>query len=108
MSARRSSDTHSSEIERIKNDLKCLHARVLSANSANIACANYDSTEFDKLNPVEQSAASLGVNPSSLKPIAFLNNGHYKQLIESNMLDDVLARRIEAYRQVAAQDAINA
>ena len=67
-----------------------------------------NSHEFDKLNPVEQSAASLGVNPASWKPIAFLNNGHYNQLIQANMLDDTLAQRIEVYRTVAAADGVKA
>ena len=53
------------------------------------------SNEFDQLNPVEQSAASLGVTPNEWKPISFLNTAHYKQLINANMLDDTLARRIE-------------
>ena len=61
-------------------------------------------SEFDKLSPVEQSAASLGVNPAEWKPISFLNNGHYQQLISANMLDDSLARRIEAFRTVAASE----
>ena len=60
----------------------------------------------DRLSTVEQSAASLGVNPTAWKPISFLNNGHYSQLVKANMLDDTLARRIEAYRCVAAADAV--
>ena len=39
---------------------------------------------------MEQSAASLGVNPDSWKPIAFLNNAHYAQLTAANMLEDTL------------------
>ena len=57
--------------------------------------------EFDKLTSVEQSAASLGVKPDAWKPISFLNNAHYQQLIAANMLDESLARRIEAYKTVA-------
>ncbi len=66
------------------------------------------SSEFDQLSPVEQSAASLGVNPDSWKPISFLNNAHYAQLTAANMLDDNLARRIEAYRFVASPDGVSA
>ena len=69
------------------------------------ASAAADSHAFDGLSPVEQSAASLGVSPESWKPIAFLNNAHYQQLISANMLDDDLARRIEAFRQVAASSS---
>lgn len=84
------------ELEELKNS-----ARI--ADSAGIALnANPGAHNFDGLSPVEQSAANLGVNPDSWKPIQFLNNAHYQQLIEANMLDDDLARRIEAYRMVAA------
>ena len=60
---------------------------------------------FNSLSPTEQSVACLGVSPDEWKPISFLNNAHYEQLIASNMLDDNLARRIEAYRVVAHADA---
>lgn len=64
--------------------------------------AKYGLSEFEKLSAVEQSVASLGVAPDEWKPISFLNNGHYKQLRAANMLDDNLARRIEAYRSLAS------
>ena len=32
----------------------------------------------------------------------FMNNAHYEQLMKSNALDGDLARRIDAYRVVAA------
>ena len=50
---------------------------------------------FDSLSHTEKSAASLGVHPEAWKPIGFLNNAHYDQLMKSNALDDDLARRIE-------------
>lgn len=58
-------------------------------------------SEFDKLSGVEQAAGSLGVVPNAWKPIKFMNDAHYKTLVESNALDDDLARRIEAYKVVA-------
>lgn len=60
---------------------------------------------FDQLNPVEQSAASLGVHPDAWKPISFMNEAHYKTLVSSNALDATLARRIEAFRRLAEADA---
>lgn len=60
---------------------------------------------FDDLSQTEQSAASLGVHPQSLKPISFINEGHFKALIKANALDANLARRIEAYKKVASDDA---
>ena len=50
---------------------------------------------FDRLTPCEQAAGSLGVHPEAWKPITFMNNHHYKNLIEANAIDDELARRIE-------------
>ena len=58
-------------------------------------------TAFDQLSGTEQAAGSLGVHPEAWKPIKFMNNKHYEQLLTSNALDDNLARRIEAFRHVA-------
>ena len=82
---------------------------------------------FDQLTQVEQAAGSLGVHPEAWKPIKcarcfshpytratggayrhsplhrFMNNAHYDSLIKNNALDEDLTRRIEAFRQVAAQ-----
>ena len=60
---------------------------------------------FNDLSQTEQSAASLGVHPQSLRPISFINEGHFKALIKANALDANLARRIEAYKKVASDDA---
>lgn len=60
---------------------------------------------FSDLSQTEQSAASLGVHPQSLRPISFINEGHFKALIKANALDANLARRIEAYKKVASDDA---
>ena len=62
---------------------------------------------FDELTSVEQSAASLGVHPEAWKPISFMNEAHYKTLMANNALDATLARRIEAFRTIASQDAAN-
>ena len=61
--------------------------------------------EFDQLNPTEQAAASLGVQPDALKPIGWLNDAHHKSLLDNNMLDSHLARRIEAYKVVSTASA---
>jgi len=62
---------------------------------------------YDDLNPIEQAAASLGVQPESAKPISWMNDAHHDQLKKSNMLHPDLARRIEAFRVVslASQEA---
>ena len=59
------------------------------------------SVEFEGLSHVEQSAASLGLSADSWNPIRDVNEAHYAQLIQNNMLDDQLARRIEAYKVVS-------
>jgi|TARA_B110000967_G_scaffold148744_1_gene152418 hypothetical protein len=108
MSARRSGSGVNNGVQRLRSDLEELKASARKIDALQASGADSASHEFDKLNAVEQSAANLGVNPSSYKPIAFLNNGHYNQLIQANMLDDNLARRIEAYRHVAASDGVKA
>ena len=97
------STTAEAEVAKLRTELEELKNSARVADAAAIAMnANPGAHTFDALSPVEQSAASLGVSPDSWKPIQFLNNAHYQQLISSNMLDDDLARRIEAYRTVAA------
>ena len=58
---------------------------------------------MDDLNPVEQAAATLGVDPDGIKPISWLNEAHYKELKKSNALDSNLGRRIEAYKHLSEQ-----
>ncbi len=83
------------EVAKLRAELDELKSSARSAETADISAPATGSSEFDKLTPTEQSAASLGVNPADWKPISFLNNAHYQQLISANMLDDDLARRIE-------------
>lgn len=54
------------------------------------------------LNETEKSAASLGVDPSAWKPIAFVNESHYDTLLKSNAIDGDLAKKLEAHRAVAS------
>jgi hypothetical protein len=56
---------------------------------------------FDDLNPVEQAAASLGVQPDAIKPIGWLNDAHFQTLKDNNALHPDLSRRIEAFRHVS-------
>jgi len=56
---------------------------------------------FDDLNPVEQAAASLGVQPDAIKPIGWLNDAHFQTLKDQNALHPELSRRIEAFRHVS-------
>lgn len=96
MSTRRGKITQSEkEVAKLRKDLDELKTQARATEVSDVSAGNVNSHEFDQLNATEQSAASLGVSPDAWKPIAFLNNGHYDQLIKANMLDDKLARRIE-------------
>ena len=94
---------HAAAIQKGLADLK--ESYVAQTCADNVAAAvpesQTPSAAFDSLSAVEQSAASLGVHPDSWKPIGFMNAAHYDTLLKSNALDDTLARRIEAYRNVA-------
>ena len=57
---------------------------------------------FESMTGTEQAAGSLGVHPEAWRPIKFMNNAHYDQLLKSNAIGDTLARRIEAFRAVAS------
>ena len=103
MSARR--DKQSTEVANLRRELNELKEQTRAVETADIMASETHTDEFDKLTQVEQSAASLGVKPDAWKPIAFLNNAHYEQLIASNMLDEGLARRIEAYKSVASSSS---
>lgn len=43
----------------------------------------------------------MGISPEEWKPIAFMNEAHYGQLLEKNLLDSRLTQQIEAYKVVA-------
>ena len=64
-----------------------------------------ESTEltYDQLSETEKSAALIGVSPDAWKPIGWMNEAHYGELLKSNVLDGSLTQRIEAYKVVAAQ-----
>ena len=52
---------------------------------------------FHDLTPIEQSAASLGVSPTELKPIEFLNRGHFEELRRQGRIDSTLAKNIKVH-----------
>lgn len=60
--------------------------------------------KFEDLTETEKSAASLGVDPEAFKPISFMNDAHHATLLKANMLDDGLAKKLEAYKAVASDD----
>jgi hypothetical protein len=58
--------------------------------------------KWSELTETEKSAASLGVDPTSFKPITFMNAYHHETLLKANMIDGELAKKLEAYKSVAA------
>jgi|TARA_B110000977_G_scaffold122311_1_gene157161 hypothetical protein len=56
---------------------------------------------FEDLSHTEQACASLGAAPEQLRPLGWLNAGHFDQLVKNNQMDDILVRRLEAYKIVA-------
>lgn len=61
--------------------------------------------KFEDLTETEKSAASLGVDSNALKPISFMNDAHHETLLRANMLDDSLAKKLEAYKAVASGES---
>lgn len=59
---------------------------------------------LDSLTPTERQVASLGIDPDALKPIEFLNVGHYKELRDKQLLSDEFRNKIEAYSELAAAE----
>jgi hypothetical protein len=57
--------------------------------------------QWSELTETEKSAASLGVSPDEWKPLTFLNEGHYNELLKTNSVGDELAKRLEAYKVVS-------
>lgn len=90
------------ELEQLKQQTAQVEAAGSLASDQPLAPAGDTTAPFETLNGTEQAAGSLGVHPEAWKPIKFMNNAHFDALINANALDDHLARRIEAYRVVAA------
>jgi len=91
------------EVARLRAEIEDLKRTAQSGDA--VEDAPSASAEFDALNPTEQAVATLGVSPNAWKPITFMNSAHYNQLVSSNMLDDTLQRRIEAFRVVSGDGA---
>jgi len=80
----------SSAIEQLRSDI----ASVRASETA---------LDFESLNETEKSAATIGVAPDSWKPISWLNQGHYGELLRQNSLSGRLTQKIEAFKTVAGQ-----
>lgn len=79
----------------VATDTACCAPEAPAVKAEAIAAPVESGLRFSDLSETEKSAASLGVAPNEWKPIGWLNEGHYKNLIKANALDGNLARRIE-------------
>jgi|TARA_B100001121_G_scaffold98935_1_gene87540 hypothetical protein len=77
-------------------------AQQLRSDIASVRSSETEVT-WESLNEVEKSAGSIGVSPDAWKPIGFLNEGHYGELLRKNALDGRLVQQIEAFKHVAGQ-----
>jgi hypothetical protein len=59
--------------------------------------------DFESLTETEKSAATIGVAPDSWKPISWLNQGHYGELLRGNALSGRLTQQIESFKMVSGQ-----
>lgn len=69
---------------------------------AQTAANSSDALSWGDLSETEKSAASLGVHPEHWKPIAFMNDAHYETLLKANAIGGDLAKKLEAFKHVAA------
>ena len=58
---------------------------------------------FDQLSELEKSAATIGVSPEAWRPIGWMNEAHYGELLKNNVLGGRLTQQIEAFKTVAAR-----
>ena len=84
------SGTTTSAIQQLRSDI----ASVRSADGE---------LSFDNLSEVEKSAATIGVSPEAWKPISWLNQGHYGELLRGNALSGRLTQQIESFKTVSSQ-----
>ena len=113
MSSRRPAPQPNADAFRLQRELESLKQQTVAVEAAATAAESSDLVHtvagdgtsphhLEKLSGTEQAAGSLGVHPAAWKPIRFMNNKHFEALVKANALDDNLARRIEAFRAVAA------
>tara|TARA_B100001057_G_scaffold461069_3_gene512746 strand:+ start:8689 stop:8940 length:252 start_codon:yes stop_codon:yes gene_type:complete len=82
MSVRHVEDSTKSRVQQLRSDI------------ASVRASETELT-WEQLSEVEKSAAATGVSPDAWKPIAWLNQGHYGELLRNNALDGRLTQKIE-------------
>ena len=92
MSVRHTEDTIKSPAQQLRSDIESVRASETATE-----------VTWESLNEVEKSAASIGQSPDAWKPIGWLNEGHYGELLRKNALDGRLTQKIEAFKHVSSQ-----
>ena len=92
----------------LRTELEALRTQALATNQESSSEEVVVRDHFSGLSSTEVAAASLGVRAEDLRPISFMNEGHFETLLKTNSLSDSLARRLDAYRTVAKADGIGA
>ena len=106
MSMRPAPTINPKTVEAQFNELRSANAKHLQASGVQTASPAVSQSEakltMADLTETERAVATLGVDPSALKPIGWMNSAHFDTLLQANALDGDLARRLEAYRHVSA------
>ena len=77
-------------------------AQQLRSDIASVRSTEGPQVTWESLSETEKSAASIGVAPDAWKPISFMNEAHYTELLKKNALDSRLTQQIEAFKTVAS------
>ena len=90
-------------MQKAEDDAAALAIVTTAATAATAADATEEepALSFDELTETERSAATIGISPNDLKPIGFMNQAHYRTLLENNAIAGRLTQQIEAYKCVA-------
>ena len=86
-----------------ENETTTAAIQQLRSDIASVRSSESPQLEFDSLSETEKSAATIGVAPDAWKPIGWLNQGHYGELLRSNALSGHLTQKIEAFKVVSGQ-----
>tara|TARA_B110000858_G_scaffold197583_1_gene259790 strand:- start:4000 stop:4272 length:273 start_codon:yes stop_codon:yes gene_type:complete len=89
MSVRNTANAQMNQADRLRADIQ-------SARSSETAIT------WESLSETEKSASSIGVSPGAWKPIAWMNQGHYGELLRSNSLGGRLTQQIESFKAVSS------
>lgn len=79
------------------------HTQVSTARALQQDTASVNEVTWESLSETEKSASTIGVSPDAWKPIGFMNEAHYGELLRNNALGSRLTQQIEAFKVVASQ-----